>query len=342
MAAVPALAGLAAAAFLVELLGARFALRIEAAREYSELSHQQLLQLDTWGAFARNLGAVSALVALGISLADWIRPRPFLSMSLRVGIAAIAGVLLPTLVLATLLPAERTTLVVVLVATGSAHVLTVLFGVGALPWRSAWAPRLAATGVVGASFFAFTATVMLVIGSQTLWQHAHPLGMALRRTGEVSFLLAVPLLAATGVPWRQGWLRLLGLALGILLSVVAITPVFQGASRLTAESWGDVLYGATHFELLLEVDPDLYLGWIALVIPLGVGALFSAKPRDQQKGLAALLLMAGGFAPTTPGTVIPMIVGASLACRALIAHAGAYAEAPKPRAESGSKTEAAE
>ncbi|MBO6933983.1 MAG: hypothetical protein JJ863_03385 [Deltaproteobacteria bacterium] len=330
MAKVPVLAGIAAAAAIVELIGARFSLRIEGSREFLELSHQQLLELKSWAAFARNLGAVAALVALAFTLADWIKPRPFLSMGLRIGIAAIAGVLLPTLVLSTMLPEQRTTLVVVLVATGSAQLLAVLFGIGAIPWRAPRLPRLGVTGIIGASFFAFTATVVLVIGAQTLWQHAHPLGMALRRTGEVSFLVTVPLLALSGLPLK-GW-RKVGIAIGALLGSCAIAAVSRGATVLEPEAWGDVLYGATHFELLLENASAFYIGWIGLTTLAGVAALFHENPRDQQKGLAALLLMAGGFSPTTPGTIIPMILGVSLACRALIAHAaeaGRAAHAPK-------------
>ncbi len=324
MAKVPVLAGIAAAAALIELIGARFALRIEGSREFAELSHQQLLELDTWAAFARNLTAVAALVALGASLADWIRPRPFLSMGLRIGIAAIAGVLLPTLVLSTMLPIERTTTVVVLVATGSAHLLAVLFGVGAIPWRAPRLPRLGVTGIIGASFFAFTATVVLVIGAQTLWQHAHPIGMAMRRTGEVSFLVTVPLLALSGVPIR-GWRRI-GIAVGAFVAACAVAAVSRGATVLEPEAWGDVLYGATHFELLLDGASYLYVAWLGLAIFAGIAALFAENPRDQQKGLAALLLTAGGFAPTTPGTLIPMILGVSLACRSLIAHAARTAK----------------
>lgn len=332
MAKVPALAGVAAGAALVELIGARFVLRIEGSREFAELSHQQLLELDTWATFARNLGAVAALVALAFTLADWIKPRPFLSMGLRIGIAAIAGVLLPTLVLSTMLPVERTTVVVVLVATGSAHLLGVLFGIGAIPWRAPRLPRLGVTGIIGASFFAFTATVVLVIGAQTLWQHAHPLGMALRRTGEVSFLVTVPLLALSGLPLR-GWRRV-GIAVGLFVAACAVAAVSRGTTVLEAESWGDVLYGATHFELLLDNASAFYVGWIGLTIFAGVAALFHERPRDQQKGLAALLLLAGGYSPTTPGTLIPMVLGVSLACRALIAHASeAGAKAPAPAAE---------
>ncbi len=334
MASVPALAALAAFAFVIELLGARFALRIEGSRELSQLTHPELLQLDTLAAFARNLGAVSGLVALGLCLTDWIRPRTFLSMVLRVAIAAIAGVLLPTLVLSTLLPEERTTVIVVLVATGSAHVLAVLFGVGSLLWRASPLPRLAVTGIVGASFFAFASTVVLVIAAQTLWQHGHPVGMALRRTGEVSFLISVPLLALSGLP-RTGWRRA-GLGVGALVGGLAILVASRGAEVLEPETWGDVLYGATHFELLLADASLFYLVWLGLAIGVGVAALFAPHPRDRQKGLATLLLAAAGFSPTTPGTLIPMILGVSLACRALIAHAS---EPPPERASAAKPAE---
>ena len=319
MANLPALAGLAAAAFLIELLAARFALRIESSGEVS-LEHGQLLQLETWATFARNLGAVSGLVALGLSIADWIRPRPFLAIGVRIAVAAMAGVVLPTLVLSTLLPVERTTLVVVLVATGSAHVLAVLFGVGALPWRAAPAARLAVMGIVGASFFAFAGLVVLVVGSETLWQHAHPLGMALRRTGEVSFLLCVPLLALSGLPLQRGWRRL-GLAVGALAGALAVLLASRGAESLEPEAWRNVVYGATHFEILLSRVSVAYLVWLGFAVFAGVAALFAPHGRDRQKGVATLLLSAAGYSPTTAGTLIPMILGVSLACRALIAHA---------------------
>jgi len=121
-----------------------------------------------------------------------------------------------------------------------------------------------------------------------------------------------------------------GLLNGELRSLAINRPA-RRAGRLVVDPgfWWTLVFGG-----IMVTGSVWYAGIREVVTLAGVAALFHERPRDQQKGLAALLLMTGGFSPTTPGTLIPMVLGVSLACRALIAHAAEpAAEAPAPPAK---------
>lgn len=316
MGAAPALAWLTLAAAATHVLLGRAALRALNHDNIGDIPHTALLQLRDVSKFALNLAACAGIISLSAAFWSWVRPRPFIPTSMRISLAGFAGILLPTLVLATLLPVTRTSGLIVLFVTGAANAMAVAMSAGCLRWR---APRMAkvAFGMTGiASFFAFAATSLLVIASVTLWEQGHPLGMAMRRTGEVSYLLAVPLASLASMPWKTTRGRL-----GMALGAAAGALIFYGATIVWRERelYPTVVYGATHLELLVDALPMWTPTWVAIVLTLGGGAIAMPNATHRQLGAGSLFLLFAGYAPTTPATVLLMALGVLFLARSLVA-----------------------
>lgn len=316
MGAVPALALLTTVAALADWCFGRAVLRAWSIDD--TMSHTTLLDLQNVALLIRNTAATLGLVALYGALAGWIRYRPFTPLALRVTIAGFAGVLLPTLTLATLLPLQRTSALIVLFTTIAAHVLILLTGTIAMHWRGQKLSRIGAALVTLASFASFCAVTVLIIAQLSGWEDGHPLGMAIRRTGELSYLVALVILPLSLRPWRSLRMRI-GLGLG--LGVSALIGLFwqDQWQSLEPEVFSPLFYGATHLELVLTRAPMAYVIWIMAVLTLSMGAMLSKSAPDQQLGAGSLLLLAAGFAPTTPFTLLLWCIGALLMTRALVA-----------------------
>jgi len=320
MEAMPALGWLAVGAALFDQLGNRLLLRILGEREFSGLEHGTLITLGQLGDMLRNVAAVAGMITLGIALSEFIRPRPFITTRRRLGLAGFAGVFLPTILLATLLPTRRTTGEVVLFAAGAANVLAALLGACAMQWRGPRLLRLAIGAAVLMSFFAFGSLVVLLVGKATLWSGAYPLGMALRRAGEVAFVLATVTMGLSAWPRRRP--RSIQLAMAVVGALVALLPLLlisRFQPQVEPEVFQSVLYGALHFELLLESAPFVYVGAVTFALGLGVAGLAAATKARRQLAGATLLLLASGYAPTTPVTLLMLVLGVVLATRALVA-----------------------
>ncbi|MFK7999035.1 MAG: hypothetical protein AB8H86_05535 [Polyangiales bacterium] len=316
MGAVPALALLTTLAALADWSFGRAILRAWSVDD--TMSHTSLLGLQNVALVVRNTAATMGLVALYGALAGWIRYRPFTPLALRVTIAGFAGVLLPTLTLATLLPMQRTSALIVLFTTIAAHVLILLTGTIAMHWRGQKLSRTGAALVTLASFSSFCAVTVLIIAQLSGWEDGHPLGMAIRRTGELCYLVALIILPLSLRPWRSTRMRI-GLGIGLGISA-AIGLFWQNQwQSLDPEVFSPLFYGATHLELVLTRAPMTYVVWIMAVLTLSAGAMLSESEPDQQLGAGTLLLLAAGFAPTTPFTLLLWCVGALLMTRALIA-----------------------
>lgn len=328
MAAAPAMAWLALAAAGVDVFLRRATLRVLTHDEVGGVPHRTLLDLGTAATFAQNLAACAGVMALAAAFWGWIRPRPFVPISMRISLAGFAGVLIPTLLLATLLPAERTTGLVVLFTTGAAHAMTVAMGAGCLRWRAPRTVKVAFGTAAMASFFAFGSTALLVVSAVTLWEQGHPLGMAMRRTGEIAYMVAVPLAALSARPWRSRS-GLVGLVLGGILAGAVLLAA--DVVRREPELFTALVYGATHLELTLEALPMFAPVWFAFSIAVGLGAIAIRDAAHRQLGAGSLFLLAAGYSPTTPLTVLLMATGVLSLSRALVAHSTLQAIADAER-----------
>lgn len=318
----PTLGVLTLVCALVDLFGRRLAVRVLSDRSLASISHDVLVDLGRGTQFVRNLAAFAGLVALASALVGFLHPRAPIPTPQRVGLAGFAGVFLPTIFLSAVLPVERTTPIVVLVACGASSFLAILFALGALRWRGPALLRVAVGLLATAAFLGFTSTVFLVLARLLLWDTGYSFGMSLRRVGEVAWLLT---LAATAVvAWPSDRSRRVQVALAVVASLasggalVALATLFRRAS---VELYTDLVYGATHLELGLEAMPVAYPGLVLACLPFGLVGLVSGDAGRRFAGAALLFTAAGGFSPSTPLTLLFQSLGVVLLARALVGEA---------------------
>ncbi|MEM1416302.1 MAG: hypothetical protein AAGH15_15445 [Myxococcota bacterium] len=327
----PLLAGLAALAAYADFLFSRLTLRLAASGE-GALSHASLVRIAQLGDLVRNLAALAGIVAMSLAVVDFLRPGRQLPVSQRVGIASFAGIFLPTTLLAAMLPEARTTPRVVFFALGAAHVMVMLLGGSAFRWP---APRTMRIGLVALTLTAFAALgagVLQVVEGAVTW--AYPVSQALRRTGEVTWLLGLAMLARSAFPTPLPRVRriLVTMVAGLVGALpLLVGTVFRRATSGTA--FEDVLYGATHLELLLRRAPTLYLTVLAVLLTAAFAGLFAPTPARRQLALGILSLAAAGYAPTSPSTLLMMALGMMLVTRSYLAAAAIHGSMPLARTE---------
>jgi hypothetical protein len=228
-------------------------------------SHDALVGLDRWGAFARNLSVVSALVALSFCLASFSSRKSALPMSARAGIASFGWVLVPIVALMTFLPRSYTRVELVLAVAGLAHALILLLILAGIHWRSTRPTAVALVLTLVASFSGIVSMIVSLVGGRIYWAHTDRLSNAFRWSGELAYL-AVPLAIglAVAIPWREAagkaTLVLSGLAAGVVAIGMAVWKYAVG------QDLPDLLYGTVRVDFLPEDDFILY------AIPLGIGA----------------------------------------------------------------------
>jgi len=296
------------------------------------LTHDELIQLSRWGELPRNLAAVCGLVALTIALIAFLRTPVHAPVRRRLSIAGFAGIFLPTTALATLLPAERTSLQIVLFATGAANVLTVLLGLTAARRAAPPGIRIGVGLMALSALLSFTALVVSLVEPIAHTEAGVSTARWLRHGGEALYLL-VPLAVAVSVfpPGRTQRERL-SLAVGVIAAVTAATLMWWGHSELRGE-FTVIVYGATRLEMLLESIPQAYTLPIALGLGVGVGALTSADPTRRQAGAGVLLVVAAGYAAKSPSRLLMMVLGAALLARATVVLAGRLEQTREQRRE---------
>jgi hypothetical protein len=281
-------------------------------------SHDTLVQLDSWGGFARNLSVVSALVALSFCLVSLSSRGGGLPLSARVGLASFGWVLVPIVTLMTFLPREWSRVELVLAVAGLAHALILLLVLAGIHWRSTRPTSAALVLTLIAALSGIASMMVSLVGGRAYWEHTERLSNAFRWSGELAYL-AVPLAIglAIAIPWREARgkavLILSGLAAGLVTAGMAFWK------RAVGRDLPDLLYGAVRLDFLPEDDFILY------AIPLGIGsavtlaAMLSKDPVSRQMGVALLLLLSAGYAPRTPSTLIVTVLGVALLARAGIA-----------------------
>ena len=271
-------------------------------------SHDALVGLDRWGAFARNLSVVSALVALSFCLASFSSRKSALPISALAGITSFGWVLVPIVALMTFLPRSYTRVELVLAVAGLAHALILLLILAGIHWRSTRPTAVALVLTLVASFSGIVSMIVSLVGGRIYWAHTDRLSNAFRWSGELAYL-AVPLAIglAVAIPWREAagkaTLVLSGLAAGVVAIGMAVWKYAVG------QDLPDLLYGTVRVDFLPEDDFILY------AIPLGIGAavtvtaMLSKDPVDRQMGAALLLLLSAGYAPRTPSALIVTVLG---------------------------------
>lgn len=329
LARTPLLGMLAAAAAVFDLGINRVAVRTLG----GVLPHDQLIQLSRWGELPRNLAAICGLVALTIALVAFLRTNVHAPVRRRLSIAGFAGIFLPTTALATLLPAERTSLQIVLFATGAANVLAVLLAVTAASRPAPRGIRVGMALVAASALLSFTALVVSLVEPLAHLESGLIAAHWMRNVGEVAYLL-VPLAVAVTVFPRGRTLRSrVSIVVGVLAAGTTAALMWWGYSELHSDLTV-IVYGATRLELLLEALPQAYVVPIAIGFGVGCAALTSDDATHRQAGAAVLLIIAAGYAAKSPGRLLMMVLGTALLARAtLVLAARAMQRQPTTRPE---------
>ncbi len=319
----PPLAGVAALSAFADFAVTRLAVRLAAAGE-SPADHQLLVRLATVGELLRNLAALAGLIALLTMVLDFLRPERPLPLAQRLGVAGFAGVFLPTVLLATVLPVARTTPQVVVFALAAANLMVALLGLTAFRH---WAPRPLRIGLIALAFTsiaAVSAGILQLLAPVLGW--AFPISQAFRRAGEVTWLVSLGALALMAVPTQlRPSRRALAIGLGAAAGAVPLGLALALRPQDAGTAYEDVLYGATHLELLLGRTPTLYLTLLAFALAGAFSGLFSPSAGRRALALGVVSVAAGGYAPSTPSTLLMMVVGAGLITRAYLSTAHAAA-----------------
>jgi hypothetical protein len=297
--------------------------------------HATLLQVQRAGDFSANLGAVSGLIALSAALVTFVRVGGPVSLRRRLLMAGFAGILLPTVALATALPKERTTLPVVVFGLGAAHVLSAIIATAAALAASRWLPRIVALAAGGNALFALLAHVL------QLWQQRHH-GVLYaaayevsRAFGEASYLALLVLSAVLLFP-RTPLLRdRVGRWLAFAVWVVGTYSFYEAYSSFGSD-YVVALYQALRVTLFLEREPIFYALPVVLALGAALAALIADDRARAQAALGVLLFLAAGYAPRAPGKFLALALGTALLSRALLdlarhpASSGCLAVGPGP------------
>jgi len=317
LATVPPLTWMALVGCLGDLLIQRVLLRTWA----DALSRDAFQQLERWGAFARNLGVVSALVALGFCLFAYGSKRSGLPLSARVGVMGFGWALIPIVALMTFLPLAWTRVELVLVVVGLAHALILLLILAGIHWRSTVAISTALALLLVSFLSSFLSLMVSLVGARALWEHGERLAFAFRWSGELGYL-AIPLALAFAVriPLRsaRGKWTLAAAALAATLVALGLAGWHAAAKGKLA----DLFYGAFGLDLFIEHGA---VGWYAAPLAIGsavgVAAMLSPGAKSRQVGAGLFLLLCTGYAPRTPTALIMSVLAVALVSRAALTQA---------------------
>lgn len=310
--AAPPLAIVGAVAALADLALNRVAVRAGA----ELLEPVEVLGWMRAGALPRNVAAVCGLVALLASLLRYLRMPGFASLWIRLPVAAFSGIVMPTLILATFLPRERTAPLFVFFAMFAIDVLVITFGAVALGYRGRWL-RLGALAAMATALQAMIVVTIAAIRAQLMSGVGGPVAWVARHGGELTYF-AVPLLIAPAIlPAARAWDRRERVACGAgasgLLAVLALA--LAGESTLHPH-YSTVIYGALRVAALPEAGTILYALPVAVGLGAGAWGLASADPWRRQIGAGLFFWIAGGYAGRSPIQLLDTLLAIILFARA--------------------------
>ena len=328
----PSLALLAALAAVTDLAISRIALRLGDPGGDPHVP----LALARAGLLPRNVVAVAGLVALATGVSDLVRRRTFARLHVRFGIAVFAGILLPSLIHATVLPRYRVAPHVVLFGMFAGAVLSLLVSSGALRARVAWT-RPAAFFACGTAFLSLVG--MAIASLRVVWSSGvgGPVSRLARQGSELCWWLAPTTLglALCFVPSVRMRMREALPFAATLLGGVALAIAAEGALH---PHYATIVYGAFRVSALPEALSWVYTGLAGFALASGVGALVSADACRRQLGAALLLWTAGGHAPRSPVQIIEATLAFVLLAR--VVHAEADRRASRRGREIGTVIDA--
>lgn len=288
----------------------------------------ELIELRRLARFPRNLSAVAGLSALAVALFAFLRLPGFASIGRRLAVAAFAGIFVPSIVVAALLPAAMLQPRLVVFGLAAANVLVTLLALTAARYRPEPALRIA---VALASAAAFTTLAVVGLGQlaqaeggfleavgAVLVQNptgAQRLLLAVRHLGELCWI-GVLVSGCVAAVWDRGAPAArarIAIAVGVSVATVAALLVLQD---VTGHRFRYLLFGSFRLGLFVDDAPAVYALPLALGVAGGAVALGRRDPTMQQLGAGLLAWLAAGFAPHTPIQLLYLVLGSALLARA--------------------------
>lgn len=322
--AAPPLAVLAAIAALVDLGINRVAARLGP----DIVEPTQALEWMRWGALPRNLAGTAGLLALLAVLGRYLRMPSVAPLYVRLPASAFAGILMPTLTLALLLPRERMAPHFVLFGMFASYILACLFGTAALGHRH----RFVRTGLflivltVCQSFIVITIATIRATMSPGF---GGPIAYFARHGGELTWL-AVPLVLAPALlPRTQTSRASIAVIAGISMCLAVTMLGLWGEAHLHPE-YSTVIYGAFRVAALPEHGTLIYVVVAAFGLGAAVGGLCSPDPWKRQLAAGLALWIAAGYGPRSPIQILDHLLAVLLVVRAAQSADLGRAEAARP------------
>jgi hypothetical protein len=292
------------------------------------------LAAERIGDFMINLASIAGLAALSAGLLALLRDGRWLGLQRRLLLAMFAGILVPTLAVATFLERERTTTELVLFALGAAQVLSVMLCTSAARLTRERSARLLTLAMASAALCALAAQLFELFARQSLvaW-HEQSRALA-ARVGEGCYLLGLIASPFFVTPASDGLRDRIARGLGVVvLGLAAIAfHLFSGA---LSRDYAVTLYNAQHVSLFVDSMPALYAIPIGAALAAATAAVIGSEPARQQAGLGLLLWLGSGFAPRVPDRLLTATLASLLLLRAVAARSVANATpapAPEPAA----------
>lgn len=282
------------------------------------------------GDFLINLATISGMTAMATGLFVLMRDARWLGLQRRLSMAMFAGILLPTVAVATFLEPERTTTELVLFALGAAHVLSVMACTSAARLTRERSARLLTLAMATAALGALTAQLFELIAKQSLvaW---HEQGRAVAaRVGELAYLLALLVSPFFVTPASDTGRDRIARGIGALVLALAAVAFHLYGGALSRD-FAITLYNAQHVSLFVDSMAALYAIPIGAALAAGTAALVGSEPTRRQAGLALLLWLGSGFAPRAPDRLLTATLACLLLLRAVAARRAAAVE-PAPAA----------
>lgn len=309
----PALAGLAATAALLDLVLRRGLLRVVGA----SFPHADRLAIEPFMRVLMNTIGIASIVVIADATSAVARRHDVASLARRISVTGLVLALLPCLGIATFLPTEHTTFPLVFIASLLGHVLAAQLSLGAFERGGDRAARVAGALVLVASLGAAAWLVLSVIGPGVGWTWSYDAAGASRSVGELAWALAPAMTLVALVLRDPRGPRSKRLQASMALAL-ALAALFVRTRAYVGSEYATLLYGALHAQALADGPAIVY----ALVVGLGVGAFahgcLSGNAVDRQLGHASAMLLAAGFAPRAPVQLGLFVAGAALHARALI------------------------
>jgi hypothetical protein len=311
------------------------------------LVQQSPLVIQWWraGVFVRNLSAVCALVALGFTWVDWMRPSSPVPLRRKLSLGMSGFAFLAVFSSSLVLAGEYTSVRFVVLAAGASYMWCALCFGSAARHAATWPPRVAAVaGYVGSvlavlvlilSFAQNQGDSFEATGRVTGW-----LGRSAEVVGEGLYLLVTVLLAwmawsaspgdeqdRAACGWRvwrgwRGWARVLLVVGG---TAGAVVSMWLGRKALGFD-FAILVYGAHRLQWAAFSSWALIYAIIfGCALGAGAGAWLLADGRGarlrtaQLWGVAVLAWVSAGYAPRVPVRLLMMALGAACAARAMMA-----------------------